>query len=85
MNDTEFITLRPSKLIYRREHHMAAELLEDGANAYGWGYEMGKADALECLPALTADEMANLWHADYSEGYVDGYDDYTEEGCWIRR
>jgi hypothetical protein len=78
---------RPSELIYRREHPMATELLEEGANAYGWGYEMGKADALsEQFHALTDDEMANLWHADYSEGYTDGYDDYAEgEWVWIRR
>lgn len=66
--------LRPSELIYRREHPVANELLEDFASAYGWGYEMGKADAQAGLSALPLHE--HQWHADYTEGYGDGYADY---------
>lgn len=73
--------LRPSLALYTRQHPLAAELLDEDANAFGWGYEMGKADALDSgLPPLTDAEMACLWHPDYSEGYRDGYGDYSKDG-----
>jgi hypothetical protein len=69
-------TTRPSISLYCREGDWA-EVMEDIEGPYSFGYVMGARDAKAGLPALTWEEMSNLWHSDYSEGYDDGYGDFA--------
>lgn len=69
-------THRPSLALYSREGDWA-EVMNDIEGPYSFGYVMGERDAKAGLPSLTRDEMDNLWHRDYTEGYVDGYGDFS--------
>lgn len=66
---------RPSVSLFSREHPYAKQLLEDGASEYEWGSVAAELDFKAGLPALSDDELANLWHSSYTEGYLDYYGD----------
>jgi hypothetical protein len=67
---------RPSLTLYSREGDWA-EVMDEIEGPYSFGYVMGERDAKAGLPSLTRREMADLWHRDYTEGYVDGYSDFA--------
>lgn len=62
---------RPSHALYERSHPDAAELLADRESPYTWGYHAAMLDKRAGLAPMTEAEMASLWHADYTEGYMD--------------
>lgn len=50
----------------------------DCETVYECGYRMAELDIASGHQALTAHEMAALWHDDYAEGYADAYADFGE-------
>jgi hypothetical protein len=74
---------RPSGKLWRREpgtgwQDLVAELDEvwsDTGREYGYGYEMGRRDAIAGLPRMTRDEILACALGYYAEGYADGYHD----------
>lgn len=66
---------RPSVRIYLREHPEWRSIMDVCDGPYEFGYECAMADVRAGLAAMGEDEMAGLWHRDYSEGYRDAYAD----------
>lgn len=62
---------RPSYALYTRRHPLAVELLADGDGAYTWGWEAARLDKQAGLPPMSRTEMASIWSADYTDGYID--------------
>jgi hypothetical protein len=70
------VTERPSYALYTRDARYAelvAELRDNDDGTYAFGWEAGRLDATEGLRQMQTDELAGLWHQDYSEGYLDAY------------
>jgi hypothetical protein len=70
---------RPSYQLYTRSPLQQTEwqdLLNDQAEPYRWGFVAAELDLGAGLDPMTADELAELWHLDYTEGYLDCIDEY---------
>lgn len=73
---------RPAYALYTREARygdLVAELLDNDDGTYSFGYEAGRLDTAAGLRQMQSDELAGLWHHDYSEGYLDAYGEHERD------
>lgn len=69
-------TFRPAIELYLWQHPDTARVADECyGNPYGWGYEAATLDIAAGLDPMTDDELDQLWHPDYTEGYLDRYAD----------
>jgi len=67
-------TYRPSLAIYDRTDPRW-KALKDEDSVYAFGYGCGQADIEAGLAPMASAELSAMWHRDYSEGYLDAFED----------
>ena len=71
------IETRPSVRIFDRTDPRWKDLADEDS-VYQFGYGCGQADIEADLPPMTNEECSNIWHPDYTEGYLDAYHDHDK-------